>query len=304
MGLQALGRIASSMVITPQAPAPAAPSDGRPLAAGLFAGSRSLRVRGERVSFVACCLAAPLTLALVGIFFPVVSLAKLLLLAAGALVFVTAARGRLLGSSVRVDERQLPEIAALVREAAARLGIEAPQIFVRDDPFVPIVAVGTEEPYALVISSQYLEHLRERELAFLIARELGHIAAGHTRLTSLLSISGRENPAVAIVFGAWLRRTEYTADRIGLVCAPDLEAALGAVSITTFHAVGRRIDLALLAEQGRDLRADLTLRSGEWVSGMPFATGRIAALRSFADAPLAAEWERALALGAAPTAAA
>jgi Zn-dependent protease with chaperone function len=262
--------------------------------AELFVGPDTLRVRGERRSLWGCILASPIVIALVRIVFPGVSVSEFVLLIALGLVFVSVARGRLLGSSIRIEGRQLPEIAELTRELALRLGMPPPQVFVRDDPFVPIAAVGVGEPYALIISSQYYEHLRRGELAFLIARELGHIAAGHTRFTSLLSASGRENPVVALVFGAWLRRTEFTADRVGLLCSDGLGDALGAIAITTFHAIGRRVDLDVLAEQRSELKADPALQLGEWIAAVPYATNRLDALRLFDASALAQSWRTRL----------
>jgi uncharacterized RDD family membrane protein YckC len=145
-----------------------------------------------------------------------------------------------------------------------------------------------------MLSSQYVEHLRPGELGFLIARELGHIAAGHTRITSLLSTSGRENPVVAIVLGPWLRKMEYTADRVGLLCSQGIDDAIGAVAITTFHSIGRRIDMRVLEDQRRDFDAEPTLRMGEWISGMPYATNRLYALHAFEESPLAARWRERL----------
>lgn len=265
-------------------------------------GAETVRLRGERTAFWVCTLAAPLTLAALSLFFPSLSFSQFVLLIVGSMAFVSISRGRLLGSSIRVTDRQLPEVAALTARLAAKIGIEAPHVFIRDDPFVPIVAVGIGPPYALVLSSQYYEHVRPGELAFLIARELGHIAAGHTRIMSLLSATGRENAVVALAFGAWLRRTEYTADRVGVLCCDDFADAVGAVSISTFHAIGRRIDMAVLAEQRREIAAEPTLRMGEWLASAPFATNRLDALRAFTASPLARLWrERLAARGLAPT---
>jgi Zn-dependent protease with chaperone function/uncharacterized RDD family membrane protein YckC len=241
-----------------------------------------------------CLLASPVVIALVGLAFPSVSVSEFVLLIVGAMLFVSVGRGRLLGSSIRIDGRQLPEIDRLVSAIAAKLDVATPQIFIRDDFFVPIAAVGVGDPYALVLSSQYVDHLHQGELAFLIGRELGHIAAGHSRITSLLSTSGRENPVVALVFGAWLRRMEYTADRVGLLCCNGPDDAIGAIAITTFHSIGRRVDMAVLAEQRRELDAEPTLRMGEWVGGMPYATNRLQALRDFELSPLAARWRNRL----------
>ncbi|MGH7707482.1 MAG: hypothetical protein ACREM8_05990 [Vulcanimicrobiaceae bacterium] len=70
------------------------------------------------------------------------------------------------------------------------------------------------------------------------------------------SIRVRDNPATALVFGAWLRRTEYTADRVGLLCVPTVEDAIDAIAITNFHTLARRIDKRVLAEQQREIEAD------------------------------------------------
>jgi Zn-dependent protease with chaperone function/uncharacterized RDD family membrane protein YckC len=264
----------------------------------MFSGPASLRVSSETRSAWACFIASPFVIAMAHAIFPSVSISDFVLLIAVGLVFVSISRGRLIGSSIRVEGRQFPEISELAADLAARMGMPAPQVFVRDDPFVPIAAVGVGEPYALIISSQYYEHLRRGELAFLIARELGHIGAGHTRIASLLSASGRENPIVALVFGAWLRRTEFTADRVGLVCCDGLDDALGAIAITTFHAIGRRVDLEVMAEQRSELQADATLRLGEWTAAVPYATNRLDALRAFEATPLAQFWRERMDSGA------
>jgi Zn-dependent protease with chaperone function/uncharacterized RDD family membrane protein YckC len=269
---------------------PAAPAATPQPHAALFTGPQSLRVSGEQRAFWLCLLSAPLTIGLIGLLLKSVTVSDVLLLIVAGMAYVSISRGRLLGSSIRIHERQFHDVHAIVASTAAHLGIASPQIFVRDDVFVPIAAVGIGEPYALILSSQYLEHLRPNEIRFLVARELGHIAAGHTRLTSLLSASGRENPAVALIFGAWLRRTEYTADRVGLLCTESLADAVSAISITTFHAIGRRVDMKVLAEQRREIEAEPSLRMGEWIGGAPYATNRIAALAEFAGGALHHYW--------------
>ncbi|MGH7660360.1 MAG: RDD family protein [Vulcanimicrobiaceae bacterium] len=257
----------------------------------LLSGGESIRYPSERAAFIACIVALPFSLALVGAFLSqAINGSRLLLLAIGALLYVSIARGKLLGDSIHVHGGQLADLARLVKECAALLDIPAPQIFVRDDVLVPIVAVGVAEPYALVISSHWLGHLRDDELRFLVARELAHVRAGHTRLSSILSVNGRENPVVSVIFGAFLRRTEYTADRIGLCCCGSLESAVKAIAIASFHHLGRSIDLAAVADQLRELRSEPTLRAGEWLGSSPYATRRITEITAFAATPLAQSW--------------
>jgi Zn-dependent protease with chaperone function/uncharacterized RDD family membrane protein YckC len=257
----------------------------------IFAGTDSLRMRNEwkvLLWTVMCIAAAAPLLAYV---FPTFAAGKeIALLVVGALIYVTFARGRLIGGSIRVHAGQFGEVYEIALECSRALRMPIPNVFVRDDPLVPIVAVGIGEPYSLIISAQWVEHLTPQELRFLIGRELAHIDAGHTRITSLLSVNGRENAIVSVLFGAWLRRIEYTADRAGLLCCASLESALSAISVSTFHLVGRKIDLAAFAEQQREIDAERALRIGEWVSSTPYATKRIAALRGFARAALYLQW--------------
>ena len=257
----------------------------------LFAGPESLRVRGERASFVFTLATLPISLVIIGwVLQHSVTWQELALLVVVAMVYVAFARGRLLGGGLRVHAGQFAHVHAIVDECARMVRMPTPHVFVRDDPFVPVVAIGIGDPYAIVISAQYLEHFQDDELRFLIGRELGHIASGHTRYTSLLSSNGRENGVIAVAFGAWLRRIDYTADRVGLLCCGSLDAAMRAIAVSTFQSLGRKIDLGAFAEQLHELHAEPSLRLAEWTSSTPYATNRIAALHRFAREPLYARW--------------
>jgi Zn-dependent protease with chaperone function len=257
----------------------------------LFTGRESLRVRGERATFVWTLLTLPITVVVFGwVFQHQLTWQEIALLVVVAMVYVSFARGRLLGGGLRVHAGQFGHVHAVVDECSRSLRMQTPHVFVRDDPFVPVVAIGIGEPYAVVLSAQYIEHFGDDELRFLIGRELGHIAAGHTRFTSLLSSNGRENGVIALAFGAWLRRIDYTADRIGLLCCGSLDAAVRALAVSTFGSVGRKVDLGAFAEQLKELHAEPSLRMAEWTASTPYATNRIAALHRFARDPLYATW--------------
>lgn len=263
--------------------------EGKPLALpkrkrvrDLFDGNTSVRVRSERVAFWLTILFAPLAAFLIGgLIHEELGVSQVALLIVFVMIYVTLARGRLIGSSLRIHEQQFPEIFSIVKRCAAMLQVPMPAVFVREDFYVPVVAVGFGDPYSLIISSSWVEHFKDDELTFMIGRELGHIAAGHTRFASLLSVSGNENPFVAFIFGAWLRRCDLTCDRIGLLCCGSLDAASRAIAIATFHHFGRNIDRAAFAAQGRELAGNQVLQMGEWLGAAPYATTRIEAMRQF-----------------------
>lgn len=248
----------------------------------LFEGRSSLREPSERVAFWLTALCAfPAALLIGYLLHESIGASQVALFIVIAMVYVTLARGRLLGSSVRVHERQYPRVFTIVKRACAALDIPMPFVFVREDNYVPVVALGFGEPYALVLSSHWIELFSDDELAFMIGRELGHIAAGHTRFHSLLSVNGNENPIISLIFGAWLRRCALTCDKVGLLCCGTLDAAIRAMGIAAFHEFGRRVDYQAFAEQHAEIQSDSILRWGEWLSSEPYATRRIASLRQF-----------------------
>ncbi len=256
------------------------------MASPLFTGPDSIRDPRERLAFVLTLLFAFPIAALIGlVIHQSVGVSEVALFIVVAMLYVTLARGRLIGSSVMIHETQYPRVFAIVKAACARLDIALPLIFVREDNYVPVAALGFGEPYSLVLSTHWIEHFEDDELAFAVGRELGHIAAGHTRFLSLLSVNGNENPIVSLIFGGWLRTCSHTCDKVGLLICGSLDAATRSIVIASFHSFGRHISTEQFAEQGREIASDSVLRLGEWLGGEPYATRRIADLRAFEETP-------------------
>jgi uncharacterized RDD family membrane protein YckC len=256
------------------------------MASPLFIGPNSIRDRRERLAFVLTLVFAFPIAGLIGLaVHENIGVPTVALFIVVAMLYVTLARGRLIGSSVMIHEAQYPRVFEIVKGACARLDIAMPLIFVREDNYVPVAALGFGEPYSLVLSTHWIEHFEDDELAFAVGRELGHIAAGHTRFLSLLSVNGNENPVIALIFGGWLRTCSHTCDKVGLLISGSLDAAMRSITISSFHSFGRHISIEQFTEQGREIASDGVLRLGEWLGGEPYATRRIAGLKSFWGSP-------------------
>ena len=256
------------------------------MASPLFTGPLSLRDRSERIAFVLTLLFAFPAAAVIGFFIHErIGESEVALFIVIAMIYVTLARGRLIGSSVMIHEAQYPRVFAIVKRACATLEIPMPLIFVREDFTIPVAALGFGEPYALVLSSHWIEQFQDDELAFMVGRQLGHIAAGHTRYLSLLSVNGNENPIVAVIFGAWLRSCDFTCDSVGLLVCGSLDAATRAIAVAAFHHFGRQVDVQQFSEQGREIARDSVLKWGEWLGAEPYATRRIARMQTFIKTP-------------------
>ena len=252
------------------------------MASPLFTGPASIREPRERLAFILTLLFAFPIATLIGfVIHESVGIPEVALFIVVAMLYVTLARGRLIGSSIMIHQEQYPRVFEIVKTACARLEIAMPLIFVREDNYVPVAALGFGEPYSLVLSTHWVEHFEDDELAFAVGRELGHIAAGHTRFLSLLSVNGNENPIISLIFGGWLRTCSHTCDKVGLLVCGSLDAATRSIVIASFHSFGRHISMEQFTQQGREIASDGVLRLGEWMGGEPYATRRIADLREF-----------------------
>ena len=146
---------------------------------------------------------------------------------------------QLLGSCVRVSERQFPAVHRLYTEAAATL--DTPSLFplyVKADPTLNAVTIGIDSP-KIVLNSSLLDLLDDDELRFVLGHELGHALSGHalyrTLLTYIVSLTTALSgvpfgalglQAIRVALAEWARKSELSSDRAGLLATQDLPAAI------------------------------------------------------------------------------
>ena len=143
------------------------------------------------------------------------------------------ARRRLLSNALRLTRSMAPVVAEALAACKAVLGYDKPvEVFVRPDPMINASAVYIPPGHPiLVLSSRLIEVFTEAELRFVMGHELGHLTFEHFSIPM---------PATAIVEDAagvivprntalklylWCRAAEVSADRAGLLCGQDPEAA-------------------------------------------------------------------------------
>lgn len=142
-------------------------------------------------------------------------------------------RGTLLGSTVKVTERQFPSLYKLVERCARTLQVPVPQVYVANSPVMNAFTFGTEGDSFIVLHSALVDSFTEKELLFVIGHETGHIQNRHVVYNTALILLQRMAelfigplvlPAV-VALNAWYRRAEITCDRAGLLCSQDLDSA-------------------------------------------------------------------------------
>jgi Zn-dependent protease with chaperone function len=114
---------------------------------------------------------------------------------------------------------------------------EVPEIYVQQNPEVNAMAIGSDHPF-IVVTTGLLDLHDDEELRFIVAHEVGHILSGHavyqTMMMILTSLGARlawlplgNIGIAAILMGLqeWARKAELSADRAGLLCGQDADAA-------------------------------------------------------------------------------
>jgi len=208
----------------------------------------------------------------------------------------------LLGSAVRVDERQFTRLHHLLAEVGRSLDvIDLPELYVQADPTLSAQTIGMEKPI-IVLSSGLVHHLDDDELRFVIGHELGHAISGHavyrTLLLRLLGLGGLLNAIpggalairmVTVGLLEWSRKAELSADRAGLLASQDPTAALrfhmklasggtlDELDVTSFLTQGAEYD------EGGDVRESLIKLSLLQQQTHPFAVVRATELRRWID---------------------
>lgn len=161
-----------------------------------------------------------------------------LIKAMSGLISERTVRLMLLGSSVRVDERQFPVLHRLLHDVGATLDVETlPELYVRAAPTFHAHAIGMDRP-VIVVDSGLVHLLDEDEMRFVLGHELGHVISGHavyqTLLQRLLAMTGVFAAVPGGALGVrgilaalmeWSRKAELSADRAGLLAAQNPAAA-------------------------------------------------------------------------------
>ena len=142
-------------------------------------------------------------------------------------------RRSLLTGALRLTRSMAPEIAETLTHCRDKLGYERKvEVYVRADAAFQASAMRCDgSPDIITLSSRVLEVFAPDELRFVIGHELGHLVLDHFRfpMPALAKIEDMAGPMVSRRNGLrlylWARAAEHSADRAGLVCAGDPEAA-------------------------------------------------------------------------------
>ena len=210
-------------------------------------------------------------------------------------LFKTVGTHQLLGSAVKVSERQFPRIYGIVRQSCDTLQINMPQVFLVNSPVFNAGTLGTNEDSFIMVHSSLVDQYTDEELLTVIGHECGHIHNSHvaylTALHYLTYMAGMFLPWILqpalVALRGWSRRAEITCDRAGMLVAKNQAASERAI---TKLAVGSRslyeeFNVDAFLEQNEESSQGIG-RYMEAFATHPWLPKRVLAMRVFGDSAL------------------
>jgi Zn-dependent protease with chaperone function len=162
-------------------------------------------------------------------------------------------RYTMLGSDLRVTERQLPSLYKIFRKACDIMEVPEPLFYVSTAPELNAYTACPDKPI-IKIYSYLLDILEEDEIMFVLGHELSHIKCKHlvyTLLGELLSTGALRLiistvPGLSMLYTPaeislnyalyqWMRAAEYTCDRGGFLACQNFEASCRALMKLAGH---------------------------------------------------------------------
>ena len=210
--------------------------------------------------------------------------------AGGILVYIITVliqQRSVFGSLVRVSPRQFSEIYEAGSIAAVRLSSPLLPIYVKRSSEQNIYTLGFSRQPLIVITSSMIDQMSTESLQFFIGREIGHIRAGHTWLRTLLHPLGAGIPVIgnlldSVIFGDWINRSEFTADRAGFIACDSLSVSVSSmIKFGVGTVLFQKMDIREFLEQVNDLRS-VGGRVMEIMAEQPYLIERVRKLVRFA----------------------
>ena len=157
------------------------------------------------------------------------------------------ARLELLGSNLKVTERQMPSLHKIMREACEVLDVEVPLFYISSSPQLNAYTACPDKPIVCVYS-YLIDMLDDDELRFVIGHELSHIKSQHITyqalgtilaenllgaiLSTVPGLSTFSQPAIYALnyaYYEWFRAAELSCDRGGYLACQNFTASCKAL---------------------------------------------------------------------------
>ncbi|XTZ10276.1 MAG: M48 family metallopeptidase [cyanobacterium endosymbiont of Rhopalodia yunnanensis] len=169
-------------------------------------------------------------------------------------------------SSIRVSDRQLPNLHTLLIEACRILDLEPPQLYIQQNsvPNAYTFAMQGKQPF-MVIHTSLIEMLTPEEIQGVMAHELGHLKCEHgvyLTLANMLVLAANLLPNWGVALAQllqsqileWLRCAEFSCDRAALLVTQNPKVMMSVLMKLSGGSptIAPQLNLDAFVEQARD----------------------------------------------------
>jgi Zn-dependent protease with chaperone function len=151
---------------------------------------------------------------------------------------------RFTGSNIKINENMFPDLYRLYNDSCERINLDIiPDLYIQQNPVINAFTSGVEEPI-IVLNSGCIDLLTDDELLFILGHELGHVKSQHVLYHQMaiilpilgdvvgnatLGLGGLISTSLQVALLNWQRKSEFTADRAGLLNCQNEEAIITAM---------------------------------------------------------------------------
>lgn len=185
------------------------------------------------------------------------------------------ARFHLLASAVRISEQQAPRLWRMYLEAAGRVNVDPPPLFIIQTPIMNAYAMGAESPAVAVTTGLLDGSMKDQDVLGVLGHELTHVKLEHVlyRTLAILLLKGGTMLLdrflgighllaipIRVALLKWYQMSELSADRGELITTGSMESFIrthlvlsgGANRFIDEMDPGAFVEQAYEAEQMRD----------------------------------------------------
>jgi tellurite resistance protein len=217
-------------------------------------------------------------------------------------------RRHLLARALRLTPTVAPALHRMLDESRERLDVTHDvELYVYASPSFNAACTPPEDDRVFIMfSSSLLEAFEPDELLFVLGHELGHHRYDHHAIPvgMLLSEHMAIKPALAMQLYSWQRLAEISADRAGILCCGEFEAAAraffklssGLTKVPGPDEIRAFVDQAdALFEESAKMSSTDQKNQMDWASSHPFSPIRLQAVEHFVQSEAMGQGDRTLA---------
>ncbi|MCC6621278.1 MAG: M48 family metalloprotease [Deltaproteobacteria bacterium] len=186
-----------------------------------------------------------------------------------------------LASAIRVSDRQVPRLWRLYLEAAGRLDVDPPPLFLMQSPVPNAYTVGAQSPL-VCITTALVDALDDRSLVGVLGHELTHVRLGHVlyrtvaellangvlMLSGMFGLGNLALGPIKVVLFKWYQMSELSGDRGELIASGSLETHIRTHMMLAGGSAKLQAELDVAAFIDQAHEADLAKESDLFVNLM------------------------------------